>query len=154
MSNYDQYNTTQPKVVKRNPDTWAKHKREYWLQIMLPLIISLLVVLIFAVLVIVVGTNGEVSQWANVSLIWLIAPMLFFSLIGLALLIGLAYGIFRLLQVLPFYTSRLQDFLQRVNQQVSQVCDRLVEPVIKVKKRSASIKALRHNLRFDKNNQP
>jgi len=84
----------------------------------------------------------------------LIAPMLFFSLIGLALLIGLAYGIFRLLQGLPFYTSQLQDFLQMVNQQVSRVCDRLVEPVVEVKKRNASIKALRHNLRFDKNNQP
>lgn len=148
MSNYDQYQSNKSNVRKRNPVTWARHSREYRMQILLPLIICLLIVLVIAVLVVVIGTNGEVSQWADVSAIWLVAPMLFFSLIGLALLIGLAYGMFRLLKVLPFYTSQLQEFLQRASQQISRVCDRLVEPVVRVNTRDASLKALRRNLRF------
>lgn len=132
--------------MERNQVTWEKHRREVRLQIILPLVIGILLVFVLAVLV-ALGTSAQISQWADVSLIWIIAPMLVVALIFLAILGGIAYGLARLLKVLPFYTRQVQDFLLQVRDRVSDVTNKLVEPILSYESKKASQRSLWRNLR-------
>ena len=91
-----------PKPMVRNPVTREKHRREVFWQITIPLVIALIIVIALAILIPVVGTHDSVSQWADVSLIWLIVPQMFLALITLLILIVLVYVLAGLLKVLPF----------------------------------------------------
>ena len=135
-----------PKPMERNPVTWEKHRREVRRQIALPLVLGSIIVLTLAVLVPVLGTNPEVSQWANVSLIWLITPILLFSLVGLIILIAIVYGLFRLLKVLPYYTRTVQDYFNYVKDWIAVMNNKLVAPILGFESGKSSLRALRRNL--------
>ena len=132
--------------MERNQVTWEKHRRDVRLQIILPLVIGILLVLVLAVLV-TLGSTAQVSQWADVSLIWIIAPMLVVALIFLAILGGMAYGLAKLLQVLPFYTRQVQDFFLLVRDRASDVTAKMVAPILNYESKKASQRALWRNLR-------
>ena len=132
--------------MERNQVTWEKHRRDVRLQIILPLVIGILLVLVLAVLV-TLGSSAQVSQWADVSLIWIIAPMLVVALIFLAILGGIAYGLAKLLQVLPFYTRQVQDFFLLVRDRASDVTAKMVAPILNYESKKASQRALWRNLR-------
>lgn len=132
--------------MERNQVTWEKHRRDVRLQIILPLVIGILLVVVLAVLV-TLGSTAQVSQWADVSLIWIIAPMLVVALIFLAILGGMAYGLAKLLQVLPFYTRQVQDFFLLVRDRASDVTAKMVAPILNYESKKASQRALWRNLR-------
>jgi hypothetical protein len=126
-----------------NPETRARHRRETFLQIYLPLIFGGLLAAAACVLpIVVVAQAGEVGRWADISLIWLILPMLVVLLIPLALVGGLGYGVTSLLQSLPAGMFRLLQVLTTVNSQVRSISDRLVEPFVQVQSSSAGIRSL------------
>jgi len=132
--------------MERNQVTWEKHRRDVRLQIIFPLVIGILLVVVLAVLV-TLGSTAQVSQWADVSLIWIIAPMLVVALIFLAILGGMAYGLAKLLQVLPFYTRQVQDFFLLVRDRASDVTEKMVAPILNYESKKASQRALWRNLR-------
>lgn len=136
-----------PQPMERNPVTWKKHRREVRRQITFPLVLGFIIVLTLAVLVPVLGTNPEVSQWANVSLIWLITPILLFSLVGLIILIAIVYGLFRLLKVLPYYTRTIQGYFNYVRDWITVMNNKLVAPILGFESRKSSLRALRRNLK-------
>jgi hypothetical protein len=136
----------EPRPLERNQVTWAMHRREVLRQITIPLVLTLLVVIACGVLVTVMGTNENVSQWADVSLIWLIMPQIFVSLIVLIILAAMVYGLYRLLKVLPFYTKIVQDYFILFRDQVAVLGDTLVEPFLAVKSKNASWRSLKRNL--------
>lgn len=119
----------QPKV--RNPRTHAVIRRETWQQITLPLGLIGLGMAALVVLV-VLGTAAPVQTgaFADVSLIFLICLNGLGSLIGLALLGGLIYGVGYLLRESPFWFKRAQDFIWGLSMQVKgmtqQVDNRIV----------------------------
>jgi len=88
-------------VPERNPATHAIHRREVFWQITFPLIIALLLILGLVGVVIFAGFQGlgEVSRWADVSLIWLLLPALVVVLVMLLMLSGVVYLITRLLAI-------------------------------------------------------
>ncbi len=132
----------------RNPLTHAAHKREVFWQITVPLVLCTLVCVGMTALVVwsaAVG-NPEVSRWADVSLIWLSPPIVIGSLVMLVLVGGLAFGIFKLIQVLPPYARLVQDFFLRLHVRVRQVCDRAVKPFIQAGGASAAARELRRQV--------
>ena len=71
------------------------------------------VLLVIAVAVLIAtGAGSATRTWADVSIIWLIAPMLIFALFFVFVLGFLIYGIAKLLQVTPRYTGKAQEFLR------------------------------------------
>jgi hypothetical protein len=52
----------------------------------------------------------KVSQWADTSVIWLIAASLLFTLVLAVILILMIWLLARLLKILPEYTSKAQDY--------------------------------------------
>ena len=119
---------------ERNPDTHAAHKRDVFLQITLPTLIGLVVILALTVAVIYAGASGNnnVSRWADISLVWLLLPSTFVSLLFILLLAGLTYGITKVLHILPFYFYKLQLLIRDIQTRIMTGTDIAVEPVLKI----------------------
>lgn len=87
--------------------------------------------------------RGTTSRLSNVSQMWLVLPVLFFALLTLAVLIGLVYLFTKLLGVLPGTMRLAQDFMALAAFRVRHVLDAAVEPVLKVKSLTASVRRAR-----------
>ena len=126
---------------ERNPVTHAAHKREVFWQIIFPLVIGALVILTLAVGTWFISQNSA-SQASNISTIWLILPVLVLLLILTFLFGGLAYGLIRLIGILPPYAALIQNYFVFFNQKVRQACDLAAEPVLKTASAWALLSAL------------
>ena len=132
--------------AERNPVTQAIHRRQVFWQIIFPLVI--LAVIFLALLVVVsLSASGHQSRWADISLIWCLCPNLFVLLLCVGSLGGMAYGLFRLQQLLPGKLFSLQKFSLKVRDGVQKASDSAVEPVLKVRSSRAGQKALWKNIR-------
>ncbi len=131
-------------IPSRNPTTERKHRREVFLQITVPLAVGVMLILLAAAGVIWAGiaNTGNVSAWADVSLIWLVIPLMLVVFLFLGLLAGLVYVLTLGLQRLPFFMHRVQVFFRLVDMRVRKVANGSVEPVMRVQSFSAAWKAL------------
>jgi uncharacterized BrkB/YihY/UPF0761 family membrane protein len=122
-------------VPERNPLTHAKHKREVFWQIMLPMLIGVLLVLTVAFLIIFTGpqSSSDLSRWADVSTIWLILPSLFITLIFLIILSSFVYLITVVLRITPRYALIVQLYFEIAKHKVSYYSNRITQPIIKTK---------------------
>jgi hypothetical protein len=68
---------------------------------------------------------------------------MFFTFLFLVVVAALAYGLARLIGILPGYTRIVQDFFVLVSTRVRQAADAAVEPVLRAKSYRASLRALR-----------
>jgi hypothetical protein len=131
-------------TTERNSITHAKHRKETWWQISFPFILGLLLILGLAGwAVFATATGGNVGQSADTSLIWIICPNLLLALIPLALFGGMAYGIIVLNQKIPAAFKQLQDVMLKVRDGVQAGADKVVDPVINLKSKIASLEALK-----------
>jgi len=90
-------------------------------------------------------SSGETttSLWADVSILWLIAPMLILMIIVFAVCVGAIYLLRLTLRGLPLYSRQLQDILFLVSYRVRKASDAAVEPVLRAQSFSASLRSLR-----------
>ncbi len=129
----------------RNPLTHAAHKREVLWQITVPLVALLVLCVGMSGLVIwsASASNPNLGRWADVSFIWLTPPVIFGSLIMLLLVGGMAFGIIKLIQVLPPYARLAQDFFLKVQVRAHQVSEQVAKPFIRAKGAAAGAQELR-----------
>jgi hypothetical protein len=120
-----------PGLSERNPVTHRTHRRQALWQILLPLWIGVIVFLILAVMV-GFSTNAQASLWADISLIFLIVPVMAITLILLAVLGGLIFLQRWLLINLPVYTRKAQDLAFKLEHRVRSVANSAVRPILKV----------------------
>lgn len=129
---------TQKPDSKRHPldDLFRKH---VWVQIYLPI---LLFVIALAVLVTILWVNqqGSASVWADVSLVMLIIPTFILGLILLVILVGLTYGIFYLIGVLPDPFRRLHDMITEASAYVERGSNMAAKPIIAPRAAKAAMK--------------
>jgi FlaA1/EpsC-like NDP-sugar epimerase len=128
----------------RNPQSHAKHRRETFWQITFPLLIGVLLIIAAMAGIIISASQptSEVSRWADVSLIWIILPAMVFTLILLALLVGLVIGVTILHRRLPRYFSMALFYMQVAREKMRQISDKLAEPVIKTNSIWAAIRRI------------
>ena len=129
------------KLPERNPLTHAVHKREFFWQVIFPIVIGALIIVTLAVGSWFVSYNSA-SQAANISVMWLFIPLLFFTLLFTFLLAGLAYGLIKLIGILPPYAALVQNFFIMINLRVYRASDLAVEPVLKTASAWAMLGAL------------
>jgi hypothetical protein len=127
-----------------NPITRAAHRRQITWQIWVPFGAVLALILLAAVAVVVAGLQGtgDVGLWAEISLIWLIVPMLFLTVIAIAITAGVAVLITMAVQKLPPYSRQLQDIFAKISFYTRKYSDAAVEPFLRAHSASASIRAL------------
>lgn len=59
-------------------------------------------------------------------------PLLFIGIIGLALLILLAYGLARLLHIIPPYARLLQNYMDFLGARIKDIANKLAKPIMDI----------------------
>lgn len=145
--------TSPPKMPReRNLVTRQRHRHEVMLQITLPLVIGIIILGVFSILV-VLGENSAIRRWADISMIWLIVPVMFFTFLGMLLLAGSVYMTVYLIIELPFLSFRFLMKLRQLQAVIRNISDRLVEPFLRIEGYKASTNAAFRGLR-DIRNKP
>jgi len=128
--------------LQRNPKTHAEHKREVFWQITLPLLIGILIILVAvgAIIFSTIQPVTDVERWADVSLIWLIVPTLFFALLLLVLLAGLIYAVSFLMRLIPRYALIIQLYFEQARAKVGQMLNLSAEPILRLNSIWAAIR--------------
>ena len=121
--------------------TVQAHKRQFAWQILVPFLVVTVLILAVAVLV-ASGTASTNRPWADVSIIWLIAPMLTLALVLVILLSALIYGIAKLLQVTPRYTGKAQDFFALISGWTRKIADGAAKPFVWYQQAGAILKSI------------
>jgi len=134
-------NREYPFLQKPQPLRQTHHRKETIWQIVVPVIFGGLG-LIFGGAMIAGGTDVSVSQWGNLSAIWLLIPCLLLSLLPLVAIIALIVGIERLFDILPPALARLQNGFERGAKMVEQGTNRAVEPMMRMKSTLSGVKSL------------
>jgi len=121
--------------------TLRAYKRQRFWQILTPI---LLVVVLFLVAGgFVIGAEaGQTRLWADVATILLVAPLMLFALLCMAVLGGMIYAVARLTQITPRYTLQAQNFALRFVAGVKRGADVAVKPVVWLEQARAALKSL------------
>jgi hypothetical protein len=117
------------------------HKRQFAWQVLVPFLVVTALIIVVGVLV-ATGAASTTRTWADVATIWLITPTLIFAVFFIALLGFLIYGVTRLLQVMPRYTSMTQDFFARISSWTRGFGNGVVKPILWVQQASAILKSI------------
>ncbi len=116
-------------------------RRHIWLQIYLPLALGLIILVGLVIWVILAGF-GTTSVWSDVGLVLIIIPTFVIGLLIFVVLIGITYGLFRLIDILPDPIDRVYLTVEQVGEGASQGADLAVKPVLAVLKAGAALKAV------------
>lgn len=132
------------KYKPKNPITYAKHRREVFWQITIPLILGAIVLIGLAVWLSLVSFGDQVlaGKWASVSLIWLIIPAMVVTLVIAVILAGLVYLVMKIIQAFPAITFKVEEFMLMVRTRARQITDTAVKPVTATKSGWAAVRAL------------
>ena len=117
------------------------HKRQLAWQILVPFLAVTALIIAAAVLV-VTGAASATGTWADVSIIWLIAPMLVVALLFVSVLGFLIYGIARLMQVTPRYTGKAQDFFALLSGWTRKTANGAAKPFVVFQQAGAILKSI------------
>jgi hypothetical protein len=136
-------------------DSYQRHKKQCFWQILIPVGLAALLTLVMAVLIAQTPASTDlsvsVSQMADASLIYLVLPVLFFAVLATLFLLGLIYLVARLLKILPAYTLLVQQYASLVAEQLTYYLNKVVAPLIAIKGIQAGVGAFFSSLfRFEK----
>lgn len=134
-------------LKERNPITYQAHKRQITWQIFVPLGLGVLLVLMVAICA-TQGSNFQVSQWADASLVLMISSWMLVGLLSLAVVVVSVYGLSRVLRILPYYFFRSQGFLFRLQLRSHTINNGAVEPILRIQILSAKASAIKRQFRL------
>jgi hypothetical protein len=130
-----------PSKVRNRENITRKTRRHLWLQVYLPVALVVIVLAGLGIWVVLAGF-GTASVWADVGLVLIIIPTFVIGLLIFAALIGMTYGLFRLIGILPDPIDKVYLTVERVGEVMSRGADLAVRPVIIVRKMGAALKAV------------
>jgi hypothetical protein len=121
-----------------------QHRRQLWMQILLPLLVAVAIILAVATLtgIATFRENSDVGRWAAISTIWIIIPVMGAGLLVLVIFIGLIYGMARLLALIPAYTGYAQKIVWRIEGYIRRGTQQAVQPILALEGILATFKRL------------
>lgn len=119
--------------------SYHTHKRNVLWQILFPMII-VVALFVTASVFTALSPAEAASQWADVSTIWLLIPVIIFALVNLLILSGLIYGLAKLLDITPTYTQKLYSLICLVAKKIESFADSAAKPVFMIEGFSASLR--------------
>ena len=117
-----------------------RHRRQRTWQILVPFLLMTGLIVAAAILV-AAGGESQARLWADISIIWLLSPLLVLALLVTVLLGLLIYGLAQLARVTPHYTVRAQHLAARVQSAVQQSVDWVVKPFIWIQQAIATVES-------------
>lgn len=129
----------------RNAQAAASHRKQTFWQITFPFLLVLLAILLLIAGVIWSASSGtgDISRWADVALIWQMPLPILLAVICLVANIGLAFGLFKLIEVLPGFAYKVHQVVLTVQAKVNQFSDLSVEPILRTSSFKARLRAFR-----------
>ena len=118
-----------PPALQRNPVTHARHRREVFWQITLPAAIVASIIFVVDVLATQLS-NVNAAVWSSISIIMMIIPSMIMALLCTVFMVGMVYGIYMLICVLPRYAYLTQDRFWLINLQLGKIGNRLTAPFL------------------------
>ena len=110
------------------------------------MILSILVVLFLCVLASVAAGSPAVTEFSQLSTVYLVLPVLIVALL-VVVLMGLAvYGLATLLDILPVYTRLAQGFFRQISVFARVWSDKIVKPVMATRTWWAGFEAARKHI--------
>ncbi len=122
--------------------SYKAYKRDFLWQILMPILVALILVIIASVSV-ATGSDASTSRWADISTIWIIIPLFVFAFISLIILVGIIYGMAKLLDITPVYTQKLNALIRLAGRKIESVADGIAKPIFFVEEISASLASIK-----------
>jgi hypothetical protein len=123
--------------------TVHNHKRQFVWQILVPFLMMAGLIITAAVLVVIRGPL-QARVWADVSTIWILAPMLAFALV-IAVVLGFGiFGLAKLTRITPHYTGKAQELVASISTWTRKAADGIVKPVVWLKQAGAAMRSFFH----------
>lgn len=127
----------------RNRAAAARHRRETRAQITAPVVLFALVLLGLGGFLSVSAVGGSPSgPWRDLALIWLLLLSMLAALIPFAILAAIAYGLIRLIALLPEWTYRLQRLVDRVAGAAAAFSRSITAPAVRIGSLTAGLREL------------
>ena len=128
---------------QKTPDspTLRNHKRQFAWQILVPFLLMAGLIIAGAVLVVTTGAP-RTGDWADISVILLLAPALFVALAFLVIATTIIYGMAKLLQVIPHYTGKAQGIFALLSTGTRKLADGAAKPFVWFRQAGAVIKSI------------
>ncbi len=127
------------------PSMKRHNKQRFW-QVLLPVLLGVVAVLAVTALIILTAARGDpggqVSVWADTSLIWLTLPGLGFAIVLAVLIAALIFLVARILKIIPTYTAVGQKYAGLMADKTRSLSDKLLTPVIALKANRAGVNRL------------
>lgn len=137
--------TTSWVIPKRNPETRKLHLQQFYLQILLP-------VVLFAILMLALGTLASMggpqdgidhtAVWAHISTIFMVVIVFISGLVTLAILILVIYALVWLLSKLPEYSFIAQLYLQLFGSRIQTLAGKTSSPFIAIRSAWAGVRSI------------
>jgi hypothetical protein len=121
--------------------TLRHHRQQHFWQIQLPIVlVSLLMGVAGGYTILAEGAQDRL--WADISIIWLVVPLLFFALFLLVVLVGMIYLLYRLMKGTPIFARRVQNLFMRIEKETRRAADSAVKPVLWIHQFQSGLKSL------------
>ncbi len=117
------------------------HRRQFIWQILLPILLVAALGLAAGGLTIASSLSGDslTRPWADIALIWLIAPLMALGLVMLIVLGVLIWGFIRLTRITPRYTRIAQSYVAAAGHLTQQAADGAVKPIVWIRQAGAAV---------------
>ena len=137
------------RITSRDHPSYQLHRKQLWLQILLPILISVLIVLALAILtgIATFRDQGDVGRWAAISTIWLTLPVIIAGVIFLVLVIALIYLVSQVTSILPVYSHQAQRIFYLIEGGVKRYAEMFRKPALAVQELARLARAYLENLR-------
>lgn len=117
------------------------HKRQLAWQILVPVIAGAVIIIALAVLVITRGTATD-RVVADISVMWLIIPVLILLLVFTVVAAGIIFGMSKLMQIIPPFSGKIQSALVALERAIRKLADGSTKPFIWIDETGAAIKRI------------
>ena len=119
---------------KKDSSTSEKSKKEITSQVYFPIALVLILFVVSIILIInVSGTgNSSIQQWANISIIILVIPVLFQTLLLMALAVLVILGQGKLIKWIPIHFANIYVFIIKIFIILINGTNRIIKPIINV----------------------
>lgn len=113
-------------------ESQINHQRQFFWQILAPILISIIIVLVILVLIVMSAGNAPDlnEKWAHISTIFLSLPVLIGGLLLLVMIIVLSVMIKKMHKGIPTYTGKLLHLMTNVNRVTNISTTKSLSPLI------------------------
>jgi hypothetical protein len=115
--------------------SYRRHRRQVWIQILLPVILACLIGIALIVLISLSTFNegGDVGRWAAISSMWLMLPAMVAESIVVVALSALIYVLGRISGLIPRYSLRGQQIVRGVEAGTKRAGEMIRQPMLAVR---------------------